>query len=275
MTLLELLDRTAGYFESKEITSARFQAESLTAHVLGKPRLALYLEFDRPMQEAELDALRPLVKRRAEGEPLQHIVGTTDFCGLTLECSPEALIPRPETEMLVEWVTDTLGNHPGGTLVDVGTGSGCIALACAAALPGWKILATEKSPAALALARRNGDRHPELKVEWLEGDLLAPISPPPLAVVANLPYLTREEMTPLPPEVKNDPVSALEGGEDGLDNIRHLIASLAPETTFCFLEMGIAQGDAITALFKDAGFSDVSLAEDLTGRPRFAAAQRC
>jgi len=274
MTLLELLDRTTGYFESRNIGSPRFQAESLAAHVLKKQRLALYLEFDRPMQESELDALRPLVKRRGEGEPLQHIVGTTDFCGLTLECTPEALIPRPETEMLVELVSDTLGSQPAGTLVDVGTGSGCIALACAGALPAWKIIATERSPDALKLARRNGGRYPELEVEWLEGDLLAPVNPAPQAVVANLPYLTTEEMEQLPAEVKMDPASALDGGKDGLDDIRRLITSLTPETAFCFLEMGIAQGEAISSLFKDAGYGHGRIVDDLTNRPRFAAAQR-
>ncbi|MEM6886365.1 MAG: HemK/PrmC family methyltransferase, partial [Verrucomicrobiota bacterium] len=171
MTLLDLLDRTTEFFQKKNIESPRLQVEHLVANVLNKKRMELYLEFDRPMQEAELDTLRPLVKRRAEGEPLQHILGDTEFYGMRIKCDARALIPRPESETLIEKVLDTLEGQTPGTLIDVGTGTGCLALACAQQLPDWKIIGIDISGDALALAQENHALHPDLNVEWHEGSL--------------------------------------------------------------------------------------------------------
>jgi len=274
MTLLELLNKTTEFFEKRQLASARLQAESITAHVLNQPRLSLYLQFDRPMQDAELNALRPLVRRRADGEPLQHIIGHTEFFGLQLACSPDALIPRPETEGLVERVIASLENKPPGRLLDVGTGTGAIALACAKALPEWKVHAVEPSAGALALARRNAECFPDIHVEWHEGEFMGDSLPCPDAVVANLPYLTPVEMESLSPEVRHDPESALHGGEDGLDLIRQLIRCFPMKVGHCFLEIGIQQGEKVHQLLAEAGFSRIAIEEDWNGCVRYAIGTR-
>jgi release factor glutamine methyltransferase len=274
MTLLELLDRTTAFFTQKGIESPRLQVEWLVAHVLQKKRMTLYVEFERPMAAAELDQLRPLVKRRAEGEPLQHILGETEFFGLNLKCSPAALIPRPESEVLIEKVLDTLEKESPGTLVDVGTGTGCLALTCATHLPAWKIIGTDISADALALARENNQLHPELKVEWQQGSLLSSLDTPPDVIVANLPYLNEAEMSSLQKEVTYDPALALDGGADGLDLIRDLCQSIPASTRYCFLEAGTQHQDAMRELLTAAGFSQVEIFADLNGHQRFAMASR-
>jgi release factor glutamine methyltransferase len=268
LKILDLIHRTADYFAKQGVPSPKLQIESLLAHVLRMPRMQLYLDFERVLSPAELDALRPLVKRRADGEPLQHILGETGFLGLTLACSPDALIPRPETEVLVDRVTEALGPRPSGHLVDVGTGTGAIALALASALPAWRISATDVSPAALTLARLNQSRHPETsRVEFIEADLLGPLTPE--AVVANLPYLTDTEMENLPSEVRRDPPLALRGGSDGLDLVRSLIAGLPEGVTFLALELGIGQTGTVAPLLQARGFSKMQRISDLNDRERF------
>jgi release factor glutamine methyltransferase len=273
LKLLELLDKTAAYFAKQGVASPRLQIESLLAHVLKLPRMQLYLQFERIVNPAELDALRPLVKRRAEGEPLQHILGETGFCGLTLACSPAALVPRPETEVLVDLAAATLAPLPPGHLVDVGTGTGAIALALARALPAWKISATDVSPDALALARRNAAaQEGGERVEFTEADLLGTIQPD--AVIANLPYLTDAEMDALPPEVRHDPALALRGGPDGLDLVRRLIATLPPSVHTVALELGVGQADTVAGLLDGAGFNTIRKASDLSERERFVIARK-
>jgi release factor glutamine methyltransferase len=273
LKLLELIQRTTDYFAKQGVASPRLQIESLLAHVLGLPRMQLYLQFDRVLSPAELDALRPLVKRRAEGEPLQHIVGTTGFMGLTLACSPCALVPRPETEVLVDQVTEALRLRPAGHVVDVGTGTGAIALALALALPEWRVSATDVCPQALELARRNQAAYPDAaRVEFLQADLLGGLAPD--AVVANLPYLTDEEMRTLPPEVKRDPELALRGGADGLDLVRRLVEQLPESVAFLALELGPDQPPTVARLLQVRGFSHIRIAEDLSERPRFVLATR-
>ncbi len=274
MTLLELLDRTTRFFGEKAIPSPRLQAELLTSHVLGKPRLALYLEFDRPMQEAELEPLRALVRRRAQGEPLQYILGKTSFCGLEIQCAPGALIPRPETEYLVERVVDELKTMVPGTLADIGTGTGCIALACSDQLPGWNIWAVESSQAAVSIARRNLLAHPQLSVALYEGSLLDPLPAAPQVVAANLPYLNQEEMESLPPDVQQEPTEALNGGTDGLEVIRRLVHGLSPETRHCFLETGIHHTVQAAEMLREAGYFQTDIFPDPNGHPRYVVARR-
>lgn len=274
MTLLELLDKTTAFFAGKNIDSPRLQVELLVAHLLQKPRLALYLEHDRPMLPAELDRLRPLVKRRSSGEPIQYILGTTNFCGLELKVTPAVLIPRPETEWLVELVIRELTHHPFPAsatpplLADLGTGSGAIALALASSLPEWDIHASDLSPDALAVAKTNAAAHPDLKVTFHQGDLLAPLPRPPQAVVANLPYLTDTEIQHLPVEVKAEPLTALSGGADGLDLIHRLIASLPPETRFLALELGLGQPEILHDLLTGKNWT-CTIHPDATDRHRF------
>jgi len=257
MTLLELLEKTTSYFISKGIDSPRLQAELLTAHVLEKPRLALYLDFDRPMTESELDRLRPLVQRRGSHEPVQYILGTTSFFGLELKVTPAVLIPRPETEWFVELVVDRLADCKVAplTIADIGTGSGAIALALATALPQARILATDTSPDALEIARENAASHPRLKVEFFTGHLLDPLPEAPSAIVANLPYLTDEEIRHLPKDVQQEPASALSGGADGLEFITPLLESIPATTSFLALELGLNQATPLAEKLNTCGWN--------------------
>jgi release factor glutamine methyltransferase len=268
--ILELIDKTAAFFKQKNVESPRLQIELLLSHVLKLPRMALYVQFERELTAAELDALRPLVKRRADREPLQHILGETSFYGETFLCSRAALIPRPETEVLVEWVLETLKPLPAGTLYDIGTGSGVIALTLARHLPGWQITGVDLSAGALALARQNQEKLGVNGVAWREHDLLpADAADHEHVIVANLPYLTDAEMAALPREVAFDPALALRGGGDGLELIRRLIGLTGGRTTQIFLEAGADHDAAIGALLTNSGFSRVETRKDLNGVPRF------
>ncbi|MEO0452975.1 MAG: peptide chain release factor N(5)-glutamine methyltransferase [Verrucomicrobiota bacterium] len=276
MTLLELLDRTTDFFEKKSVESPRLHAELLTAHVLQKKRLSLYLEHDRPVSDLELDQLRPLVKRCSDHEPIQYILGSAEFCGLQLAVTPDVLIPRPETEWLVELVIQNLGSLATGCIADVGTGSGAIALALAAGLPGWEIHATDLSPAAIDIAKANQNSHPELEVAFHQGHLLEPLSTLPITtIVSNLPYLTDQEMSGLPENVKHEPTLALHGGQQGLDLINELIQSLGDhqQITSIFLECGLGQPEILEEVLDKDGWQ-TKIYPDAQERNRFFFAQR-
>jgi release factor glutamine methyltransferase len=273
LKILELLERTTDYFAKQGVPSPRLQIELLLAHVLKLPRMQLYLQFERLLSPAELDTLRPLVKRRAEHEPLQYLIGSTLFHGLTLACQPGVLIPRPETEVLVELVQTALTPRLPGHLLDIGTGTGAIAFSLAMALPQWEVSATDVSPQALALATQNQNQSPLLaRVNLIQGTLFQGLSPD--AIVSNPPYLTDAEMTSLPPEVQKEPTLALHGGTDGLDIARDIIAQLPDSVKFLAFELGIHQTEPVATLLADKGFASIRRESDLAGIERFILAER-
>jgi len=273
LTVLEILQESTKYLTGKNVESPRLQSELLLSHVLGIPRLQLYLQFDRPMEEAHLSRLRPLLRSRAQHIPLQHILGTANFCGLEIECSPAALIPRPETELLVERVVEELKNIAEPLVYDVGTGTGAIALAIAQKLPAARIIAIDISPEALNLAHKNHLRYPAAKITWQTGDLLTGIKEGGDLIVANLPYLFTTDMETLPDEVKHDPPLALDGGTDGLDLIRSLIPQAVPLCHTLALEIDPRQADILPPLLKHHGFAEVKTLSDLQKRPRHVLAR--
>ena len=236
MTVLEILNRTKGFFEKKGIPDARLDAEYIISHGLGmKNRMDLYLNFEKPLTAAELDTLRPLVARRANREPLQHIIGDTSFRGHIIKCDTRALVPRPETEELVDMAKKSLEGVSAPFVVEVGTGTGAIAIACAKEIPGAKVLATDISDDALALARENAEANglgatatdtAAATLTFAKGDLLGAVTDTAKidCLIANLPYIPDSEKGKLQPEVdKFDPELALYGGPDGLTLVRKLL----------------------------------------------------
>jgi release factor glutamine methyltransferase len=242
------------------------------AHVLGRKRIELYLEFERTLTETELGPLRQLVKRRSDGEPLQHLLGTVEFCGLTFRCDKRALVPRPETEQLVELVQSAIRN-PQSAILDVGTGSGVIALSLAAKFPEAKIVAVDISDDALALAQENaaklnlGDR-----VRFLKSRLLENAEETFDVIVANLPYISTQDRGALSREVLHDPEVALFAGERGDELVRELIiqapSRLLPGGMLA-LEIGLGQGDALLSALAEKNYRDICSKNDYNGVTRF------
>jgi release factor glutamine methyltransferase len=272
--LLEVLRGTERYLADRGVENARLNAEHLLAHALGLKRMELYLQFDRPLTESERAPLRDLVKRRGAREPLQHVLGTAEFHGRTFACDKRALVPRPETEQLVELALEMAKDKPAVTILDIGTGSGVIALTIALELPSATLHATDLSPDALALAAENAARHALTdRIVFHQADLLPPDDARFDLIIANLPYIPAEEIASLSPEVRHDPASALDGGADGLDLIRRLIETapdrLAPGGAL-LLEIGLGQADAVNTLLSARKFRDISVRPDYQNIPRFA-----
>ena len=265
MTVLEILNRTKVFFEKKGIPDARLDAEYIISYGLKmKNRMDLYLNFEKPLTPAELDVLRTMVARRATREPLQHIIGDTSFRGFIIKCDRRALIPRPETESLVDMAADSLKGIEKPFIVEIGTGTGAISIACAKEIAGAKVLATDVSEDALALARTNAEANATGEaLQFAQGDLLNAITADVIAnvagdasakidcLIANLPYIPDSEKDKLQPEVaKYDPALALFGGADGLDLVRKLLqqteGKLKPGASI-LLEIGSEQGEMLKA----------------------------
>ena len=258
MTVLEILNRTKTFFEKKGVPDARLDAEYIISHGLGmKSRMDIYLNFEKPLTAAELDTLRPLVARRANREPLQHIIGDTSFRGFIIKCDTRALVPRPETEMLVDMAKESLKGIENPFIVEVGTGTAAISIACAKEIAGAKVLATDISEDALSLARENADAN-ELganaessNLTFAQGDLLDAVKVDQKidCLIANLPYIPDGEKGKLQPEVdKFDPALALYGGPDGLDLVRKLLAQTEGKLSAgapILLEIGSEQAEAL------------------------------
>ena len=274
MTLLEVLQSTTGYFQQHNIESPRLNAEHLLAHVLGRKRIELYLEFERQLNESELAPLRKLVKRRAGGEPLQHLLGTVEFCGRTFLCDKRALVPRPETEQLVELLISSFKIEiPDSRIADVGTGSGVIALSLAGEYPETEIVASDISEEALALARKNADRLGlGAHVRFLKGDLLENLEGAFDLIVANLPYISTEQRQTLSREVLHDPDIALFSGARGDELLRKLITQapsrLRPGAVLA-LEIGIGQDKTLVSAMANKNYRDICTKNDYSGVTRF------
>jgi len=272
MTVLEVLQATTAYLKKRNIENARLNAEHLMAHALGRKRIELYLDFERALTETELAPLRGLVKRRSEGEPLQHLLGTVEFCGLTFLCDKRALVPRPETEQLVELVETRIENRE-LRIVDVGTGSGVIALSLAAKMPAAQVLGVDVSEDALALAQENAARlNLSGCVQFLKGSLLENAEGAFDLIVANLPYISMQDRHTLSPEVLHDPEVALFAGAQGDELVRELIDQapfrLRPGGLLA-LEIGLDQSEALLSALAEKNYRDISLENDYNGVTRF------
>jgi release factor glutamine methyltransferase len=272
MTVLQVLQSTAAYFQKRAIESPRLNAEHLVAHSLGKKRLELYLEFERPLSEPELAPLRELVRRRGQGEPLQHLLGTVEFADHVFLSDKRALIPRPETEQLVEYLSDlSWPDHP--RILDVGTGSGVIALSLATRFPNAELHAVDLSGDALTLARENASRLGlSDRIQFFQGHLLEKMTTTFDLIVANLPYVAASEAAQLAPEVRWDPAIALFGGPAGDELIRELIARAPPHLQpggMLALEIGIGQESALLDFLGAKNYHDISSKKDYAGTARF------
>jgi release factor glutamine methyltransferase len=326
VTVLEAIQKSAEFLAKKGVDSPRQQAELLLAHLLKMPRMKLYLNFERTLTAAETDALRDLVKRRGRREPLQHITGSTSFCGLEIAVNRHTLVPRPETELLAESGWKFLaglaaeserqsptrreegeslahaGPEAGAPIaLDLGTGSGCLAIALATKCPSARIVATDISADALALAKQNAARHKVAeRIEFIQGDGFAalhsegrvPRAPnrqdenggsqsSPLRkfdlIISNPPYIPSAEIATLQPEVRDfDPRAALDGGVDGLDFYRLMaseaMAFLKPGGRI-MLELGDGQARAIRKIFEAEKWIVEAVMEDYSQRERILIAK--
>lgn len=275
VTVAEWLDVAAADLGAAGVETPRVDAEWLLAHCLAVPRLALRMAWSRAVDGEVAARYAAAVARRARREPLQQIVGSQDFRGLRVGVTRDVLVPRPETEVLVEWALELL---PAGDalVVDVGTGSGCIACAIAAERPTARVVAVERSAEAAVVARANAaDLGGRVRV--LVGDLFAPLGDVRAhLIVSNPPYLDAAMLAALPPEVAEfEPRVAVDGGADGLDVIRPLVAGararLRPGAALVLETAGGEQARRVAALLEAAGFAQVSLRRDLAGVERFAA----
>ncbi|MBI3878835.1 MAG: peptide chain release factor N(5)-glutamine methyltransferase [Verrucomicrobia bacterium] len=282
MTIQEAIQKSAEFLEKRGVDSPRLQSELLLAHVLKLPRLKLYLQFDRALAEAEVNPLRELVKRRGAREPLQHLVGTAAFCGLELKVNRHVLVPRPETELLAERAAAflaTLNSRPPAVL-DLGTGSGCLALQLAAQHPAARVVAVDVSPDALGVARENAAACKLAgRVEFLEGDLFAPLPPDARfdLIVSNPPYIPSAEIATLQPEVRDfDPRAALDGGADGLDFYRRLATGAATWLRAggkLMVEFGDGQAAALGKIFTEHKWVVEAVVPDYSRRQRILVAR--
>jgi len=274
MTVLEVLQSTTGYFQKRNIDSPRLNAEHLLAHVLSRKRMELYLDFDRQVRESELAPLRELLKRRGSGEPLQHLLGTVEFCGRSFRCDKRALVPRPETEQLVELLISHLKSEIASSrIIDVGTGSGVIALTLAAEFPTAEIVGADISDDALMLARENAERLKLAdRVLFLRSNLLESIQPDFDLIVANLPYVSADDRENLSREVLHDPEVALFAGSRGDELLRQLIQDapswLRPGGMLA-IEIGIGQSDTLVAALAEKNYRDILTEKDYSGVIRF------
>lgn len=279
LTVLEIIKKTTEFLARKGIEGPRLNAELLIGHALGLKRMALYMQFERLLEERELELIRPLVKRRSLHEPVQYILGQAEFHGLSLKVDPRVLIPRPETEQLVERVIAACQERPPSRILELGVGSGAIALTLARAFPAAAVVATDVEAGALALAGENAiaagvaDR-----VEFVSSDWWTAVPPGPYEViVSNPPYLSAEEVAEIPVEVRAfEPARALVSPDAGMAALKTIIGSARPLLApggLLALETGEDHHSALVALLAESGFTAFESHRDLAGRDRFLLAR--
>jgi len=272
-TVLEILDKGTAYLAKKGIEDARRNMQMLVAHQLACTRMDLYLRFDQPLEEEQLAPLRDLLKRRGDGVPLQHLLGSVTFHRRDFKTDARALIPRPETEELAEWLLKNVKLPQNPRILDMGCGSGVLGLTLAADLPGSQAVLADISPDALDLARENAALLEVSNATFIESDLFSALAGQTFdLIVANLPYVPESDRPTLSKEVAHDPDLALFSGPDGLDLIRRFIPQAKDHLNpggWLALEIGIDQSAEVESLLRAASLTDVWTLKDLSGIPRF------
>lgn len=288
-TIREVLQWTMDFFARRRLEQPRLEAEVLLKKVLGQDRVQLYMNFDQPLEAHELAAYRRLIQRRAAGEPAAYLVGEKEFMSLAFEVNRQVLIPRPDTEVLVEialeWLQKTAVEifSPPHLVVDVGTGCGNIAVSLAYYFPSARVVAIDIAAAALEVARRNAVRHGvDERITFWEGDLLSPLEELGLKgqvqlIAANLPYIPSSSLPHLPREVLYEPLAALDGGRDGLAYYRRLLpqaeAALCPGGLL-LMEIGENQARPLLKLLAGEAWEEVRVHNDYGGRERVVQARK-
>ncbi|MBS3787131.1 peptide chain release factor N(5)-glutamine methyltransferase [Candidatus Bipolaricaulota bacterium] len=272
-TVKEILDWTRDYFKGAGVERSRLEAEQLLAYTLEIDRIQLYMDPDRPLDEKELDNFRPLVKERKSGQPLQYITGQVSFMGLSLKVDERVLIPRPETEEMTEEILGEFRDNEGVKVLDLGTGSGAIAIALARFLVEPTISAVDKSPEALELAKENAQlNNLEKEIDFKQSDWFSEVTGNYDVIVSNPPYVPSSKLKELKPKIKyHEPQEALDGGDEGLQEIKNILNQvedfLSPDGTV-FLEIGHDQGEDVKDYAAAQNLQDVRLIEDSRGKDR-------
>jgi release factor glutamine methyltransferase len=273
-TVRKVLDWTRGHFEKQDIDSPRLTAELLLAHLLKVSRVKLYVDLDRPLQKDELAKYKALIQRRLAHEPTQYLMGTREFYGRPFAVDARVLIPRNETELLVEAVLRAVPKEGATRVLDVCTGSGCIAVSIAAERPQASVWATDLMANALEVAKANAEALGSgSRVTFMQGDLFEAVPKGPTfdVIVSNPPYVKTGELATLQKEVRQEPRVALDGGADGLQLIRRITVDALPRLKpggLLALEIGEDQGPATAALLTGAGYHEVRVELDLERRDR-------
>lgn len=281
-TVRRILDWTIPHLKSHGSESPRLDAEILLAHARGCPRIQLYTNYDEPLTDTQRATMRDLVKRRAAAEPVAYLVGHREFFGLEFQVAKDVLIPRPDTETLIVEAIELLKPQVAPRVLDIGSGSGCIVISLAVNCPNAEVTAIDLSEAALGIARQNADKHEVAsRIRFLQGDLFAPLTTGEQfdLIASNPPYIASAEIETLAADVRlHEPRLALDGGPDGLDVIRRLVADasqhLAPQGKL-LIEISDEQADAVTQLLAANGhYDDIAVLKDLAKQPRVVRASR-
>ena len=275
-TVLETIDGGTRYLEKRGIEDARRNMQMMVAHQLACTRMQLYTQFDRPLGESELLPLREMLKRRGEGLPLQHVLGVVSFHHRDFKSDARALIPRPETEELAEWIL-SMPMSDDLKVLDMGCGSGVLGLTLAAERPSWQVTLADVSEDALALTKENAEALEIGNARLLHSDLFSAVEGEFDGIVANLPYVPEIERASLSREVMHDPALALFGGPDGLKVIRRFVPEAFQHLKpggWMVLEIGHDQASQVGEILRSSGFADIEVKTDLSGVARFPFARR-